>query len=240
MRRAGAAFAALWALAGAASAIAQDSASPTFSMEAASDERRRGLSWSDGAPVVRAGASITIGADMTFEARATSLWGGRRHGDADAVIDLTARYAHTAGPWRWEGEAAYRLFPGASGMGFGEIGATATYMIGPASIDIFARYAPPQSAIGGDNLHVGGGLSVGIPATPWTVSAHVGRSSGDADNPARATRLRPDGAYWDHGVAIDYYRRNWSAGLRYANSSMDRAAARHAGASLIGRFAVAF
>lgn len=240
MRRAGAAFAALWALAWAESAKAQDRASPTFFVEAASDERRRGLSWSDGAPVVRAGASIIVGGDIAIDARATSLWGGNRHRDADAVIDLAARYAHAAGPWRWEGEAAYRLFPGASNMGFGEIGATATYMIGPASVDIFARYAPPQGAIGGDNLHVGGGLSVGVPATPWTVSAHVGRSSGDADNPARAARLRPDGAYWDHGVAIDYYRRNWSAGLRYADSSMDRAAASHAGASLIGRFAVTF
>lgn len=240
MRSAGAAFAALGALAGAAPAMAQDSASPTFFVEAASDERRRGLSWSDGAPAVRAGASIMVGGRMTIDARATTLWGGRRHGDADAVVDLSARYARITGPWRLEGEAAYHLFPGASDMGFGEIGATAAYMIGPASLDIFARYAPRQSAIGGDNLYVGSGLSVGIPATSWTVSAHIGRSSGDADNPARAARLRPDGAYWDHGVAVDYYRPNWSAGLRYANSSMDRAAARHAGASLIGRIAVSF
>ena len=29
-----------------------------------------------------------------------------------------------------------------------------------------------------------------------------------------AARLRPDGTYWDHGVSIDYLKRQWFAGVR--------------------------
>ncbi len=227
-------------LAAAAPAMSQTASGPTVSLELASDERRRGLSWSDGDPVVRANVSVPVNREISIDATAISLWGSHRHGGADAAVDVQASYSRHFGGWRLTADASYTLFPGASDQGYGEIGATAGFLIGPANIDLFTRYAPRQSAIGGDNLYIGTALAVGLPGTPFTLSGHVGRSSGAVRDPVRAGRLRPDGRYWDHGLSIDYRKGRWLAGLRYANSSIDRDASGHAGATLIGRVGVTF
>lgn len=221
-------------------AMAQTASGPTLSLELASDERRRGLSWSDGEPVVRANVSVPVNQEISIDATAVSLWGSRRHGGADAAVDVQASYGRQLGGWRLSADATYTLFPGASDQGYAKIGATAGFLIGPANIDLFTRYAPRQSAIGGDNLYMGTALAIGLPGTPFTLSGHIGHSSGAVRDPVRAGRLRPDGRYWDHGLALDYRRGRWLAGLRYANSSIDRDASDHAGATVIGRVSVTF
>ena len=220
-------------------ATAQYASGPTITIEAASDERRRGLSWSDGDPVLRGALSVPIAEGLSLDGAATTLWGSDRHGGADAVLDLSASYARQLGGFRLTAEGRYHLFPGASrandeGWGYGEVGASADFLIGPASLDLSASYAPRQSAIGGDNLYLSASAATVIPGTPLTVSARLGRSSGDVRNPLRATRLRPDGVYWDHGVSIDYTKGRWSTALRYANSSIDGPGRDHAGATLVG------
>ena len=207
-------------------------------MEVASDERRRGLSWSDGKPVARAALSVPVADGFSLEGSAVTLRDSDRHGGADAGLDLGAAYVRQVGGWRLALNGRYHVFPGASpGQGYGEIGAEAGFLIGPADVSLFGGYAPRQSAIGGDNLHISVSAATAIPGTPLTLSARLGRSSGDVRDPGRAARLRPDGTYWDHGVAIDYLRGRWEAGLRYANSSIDGPGGRDAGARLIARLA---
>lgn len=223
-------------------AAAQYAAGPTITLEAASDERRRGLSWSEGEPVLRGSVSVPIAPGLSLDGAATTLWGSDRHGGADAAIDLGGTYARQLGGFRLTAEGRYHLFPGAidrgAGWSYGEVGAIAGFSLGPASVDLGARYAPRQSGIGGDNLYLSSSAAIGIPGTPLTLSGHVGRSSGDARDPVRAARLRPTGNYWDHGVALDWYRGRWSAGLRYADTDMDTSDTAHAGASLIARVGV--
>src|SRR3546814_9039659 len=101
---------------------------------------------------------------------------GDRHGGADAGVDLGAAYARQVGGWRLSAEGRYRLFPGSSGQGYGEFGAGAAFQIGPASIDFNGSYAPRQSSIGGDNLYLSASAAMGLPGTPLTVSARIGRS----------------------------------------------------------------
>lgn len=216
-------------------AHAQYAQNVSASMEVATDERRRGLSWSDGDPVLRGSILIPVTPGLSLEATAVSLRGAERHRGADAVADLGATYARQAGGWRLAGEARYHLFPGAAGQGFGEFGAGAGYLIGPVSVDVHAVYAPRQSSIGGDNLALSASAAVGVPGSPITVATWIGRSSGDAQNTVRAARLRPDGSYWDYGASVDYLKGRWSAGLRYTDSSIDARASRHTGATLIGR-----
>ncbi|WP_088184615.1 TorF family putative porin [Sphingobium sp. Z007] len=221
-------------------AAAQYASDSTVTLEAASDERRRGLSWSDDDPVLRGTLSVPVAPGLSLDGAATTLWGGDRHGGADAVIDLGATYMRQVGGWRLSAESRYHFFPGASGArddgwSYGEVGAIAGFSLGPASIDLGARYAPRQSAIGGDNLYLSASAAVGIPGTPLSLSGHVGRSSGNVRDTLSAARLRPDGGYWDHGVALDWYHGRWSAGVRYANSSIDGPARKHAGATLIAR-----
>ncbi|WP_338053902.1 TorF family putative porin [Sphingobium estronivorans] len=216
-------------------ALAQYADGVSATVEVASDERRRGLSWSDGDPVLRGTLSVPVAQGLSLDGTAVSLWGSDRHGGADAAVDLGATFARQIGGWRLSAEGRYHLFPGASGQGYGEMGVGAGFLIGPASVDLNGSYAPRQSSIGGDNLYLSASVAAGVPGTPFTVSARVGRSSGDVRDPARAARLRPDGSYWDHGVSVDYLKGRWFAGLRYANSSIDGPTSRHAGASLIGR-----
>jgi uncharacterized protein (TIGR02001 family) len=216
-------------------AAAQYADGPTLTLDAMSDDRRRGLSWSDGHPALRAALSVPVASGLSLDGTATTLRGSPRHGGADAAIDLGASYMRQLGGWRLTAEGRYHLFPGASGQGYGEAGAIAGFTLGPASVDLAARYAPRQSAIGGDNLSLSAGAALGLPGTPLTLSGHVGRSTGDARDPLRAPRLRPAGGYWDHGVALDWYGRRWSAGLRYADTDISAPDAAHAGASLIAR-----
>lgn len=221
-------------------ALSQTGGGPTLSLELASDERRRGLSWSDGEPVVRANLSVPVNHEISIDATAVSLWGSRRHDGADAAMDVQASYSRQLGGWRLIADATYMLFPGASDQGYAEIGATAGFLVGPATIDLFTRYAPRQGAIGGDNLYMGTALAIGLPGTPFTLSAHIGRSSGAVRDPVSARRLRPDGRYWDHCLALDYRKGRWLAGLRYADSSIDEDASDHAGATVLGRVGVRF
>lgn len=231
--------AAMMLAAGASPALAQYADDFSATAEVASDERRRGLSWSDGDPVVRGTIAVQATDELSFDAAATSLWNSNRHGGAAAAFDFGGSYARQMGAWRLSARGTYHLFPGASGQGYGEIAAGAGFMIGPANIGLNASYAPRQKSIGGDNLYLSASAAAGIPGTPFTVSAHVGHSSGHVRDEGRATRLRPDGDYWDHSVSIDYFKGQWFAGVRYANSSID-GSARHSGPTLVGRAGIAF
>ena len=216
-------------------ATAQYAAGPSITLEAASDERRRGLSWSDGDPVLRGTLSVPVAQGLSLDGTATSLWGSNRHGGADAVIDLGPSYVRQLGGWRLSLDARYHLFPGADHQGYGEVGAGAGFLIGPASIDVGAQYAPRQSAIGGDNLYLSSSASFAIPGTPLTASARVGHSSGAQRDPLASQRLRPGGNYWDYGAGIGWYRGRWSAELRYSDTDIARRDAAYAGATLISR-----
>jgi uncharacterized protein (TIGR02001 family) len=216
-------------------AAARYAGDPSVSVDAMSDDRRRGLSWSDGDPTLHAALSMPVASGLSLDAAATTARGSARNGGADATIDLGMTYVRQIGGWRLTAEGRYHLFPGASGQGYGEAGATAGFTIGPASLDLAAYYAPRQSAIGGDNLHLSAGAALGLPGTPLTLAGHVGRSTGDTRNPGRAARLRPTGDYWNHGVALDWYGRRWSAGLRYADTDIGAPDSAHAGATLIAR-----
>ena len=80
--------AAMISVASATPALAQYASGVSGSIEVASDERRRGLSWSEGDPVVRGTISAPVADGLSLDATAVTLWGSDRHGNADAVIDV--------------------------------------------------------------------------------------------------------------------------------------------------------
>jgi uncharacterized protein (TIGR02001 family) len=187
----------------------------------ASDERRRGLSWSDGELSPSATVALRLaGADIGV--RVTGTRGDPRHGGADAVADVTAGYGGDIGSGlRLDGFVAGHLFAGAGGrLDYVEGGAGASYALGPAEIGIDARYAPDQAAIGGDNLYVAARARVGIPATPYTVAASVGRSAGQRGDAARAARLRPGGDYVDWSLGVDRIVGPLTIGIAYTGTDI--------------------
>ena len=220
------------------------------SVEASTDERRRGISWSDGeiAPAASVRAGLPSGIDLGV--RVTGTRGDPRHGGADAVADVTGGFgSEIGGGLRLDGFVTGHLFAGAAGrMDYVEVGAGASYALGPAEIGLDARYAPDQGAIGGDNLWIGARARVGVPATPFTLLGSVGHSSGSVDDPARAARLRPGGAYADWSLGVDHIIGPLTLGVAYSGTDIERdrigpspyASARHTGDKMTARVAVGF
>lgn len=242
LTRGGLALAALLLVEGVASA----QVGPAFGLEVTSDQRRRGLSWSDGRPTAEASISVPAGEAVTLAAGATALRDSRRHGGADVGVDLAAHVDQDVGLARLSGGVTGHVFLGASQLSYVEIDGGVSQSLGPAQLSLGASYAPPQDAIGGDNLYLHAGLDMGLPGTPLSFYGRIGRSSGSADDPVRARRLRPDNHYWDHAIGVDYLAGPFALGLRYSATTIEAADAgqaymdRHHGARLAGSLRVRF
>lgn len=190
-------------------------------VELSTDERRRGISWSEGkaAPAAYVRADLPAGFDLGGRVLATR--GDPRHGGADGVVEPTLGYSREIGGLRLDGFATGHFFAGARGrMDYGELGAGLSYSLGPAQAGVEARYAPAQDAIGGDNLYLGVRGRIGIPATPWTLTASAGRSSGSVDDPARAARLRPGGTYHDWSLGVQHITGPLTVALEYTGTDI--------------------
>ncbi|MFW2830454.1 TorF family putative porin [Sphingomonas sp. ID0503] len=202
-------------------ARAQAIAAPGLSIEVASDDRRRGLSWSDGRPALTASGYLPVTGGLDLEAAASTLRGSARHGGADLGIDAGLRYRHDLGGWRLSAGLLGHAFADRSALNYAEVTARAAYQIGPAVFGGSLAYAPRQNAIGGDDLYIAADAELALPGTPWTFRAGAGRSSGETRNGLRAARLRPGGSYWDYHLSAEHVRGPLTAGLRFTATSID-------------------
>ncbi len=211
--------AAALAVAGTGTAHAQ--ALPTVGVEATTDERRRGLSWSGGDASVSADAALAI-AGLDVSARIAALRSSSRHAGADAVADLTLGTGWNVSGVRLRASATGHLFAGArGGMDYWEVGGDASYTLGPLQVEAGLSLAPDQKAIGGGNLYLFAGANAGIPATPLTVSASIGRSTGDDDR-LRSDRLRPGGDYTDWRIGVEHVTGPLTLGVDYVATDLSR------------------
>jgi hypothetical protein len=180
-------------------------AAATFGVEAATDLRRRGLSWSDGKPAIEGWASLPITGGLSIEAGGASLRGSPRHGGAAALAEAGLRYGRTDGPLQlWTEVQGHGFIGGDAGFNYAEWRGGGALGLGPAQLSAQFGFAPRQAAIGGSNLAVGARLSVGVIGTPLTLAAGAGYTTGSDDGSGRAQRLRPGGAYGDFRVDADY------------------------------------
>lgn len=238
--------AALLLVAAAPPALAQTST--TIDAEVTSDERRRGLSWSEGRVAPSAELRASSGA---FDAgvRLVALRGSARAAGADGVADLDLAYTlPLGGGFDLVARGTAHLFAGARGVqdyveGGGDLG----YLLGPVQATGGVRYAPVQGAIGGDNLYLFARLDGGVPGTPFTLHGQIGRSSGRVDDPAAAARLRPDGSYVDWSLGAARVRGPWTVAVDYVGTDIDRRRVTtplgdgaHAGDALVGRIGYRF
>lgn len=218
-----------------ATAAPQDSTDLRFALEASSDERVRGLSWSEGRAALGVSARVGLASGLSAEAAAMTLRGSARHGGADGLVRLGAGYDFDLGGWRLGAGARGYLFAGGiGGLSYAELEARAGYSLGPAALRAALRYAPLQDAIGGSNLHAALDADLGVPGTPFTLYAGVGHSNGAVRDPLRAQRLRPGGSYWDWSLGGEWVSGPVVVGARYTDTSVPEAAARHAGSRLSG------
>lgn len=187
--------------------------------EAASNEVRAGISWSGGSASASVDARLDIGiADVSL--RTVALRGGVRHGGADAVVDIALGRDWSLGAVTVRTEAIGHVFGGAGlGMDYGELALGARYGIGPLRVSATAWYAPSQSTIGGDNLHLRVAADAGLPGLPITLLASAGYTTGSGNAP-RAARLRPLGDYADWKLGAEYSRYPLTFGLDYTGTDI--------------------
>jgi hypothetical protein len=221
-------------------------AAASLGVEASTDLRRRGLSWSNGSPAIEAWASVPVTGGLSVEGGAATLRNSARHGGADLLAEAALRYTVQRGAFSWWADAQGLGFVGASGQNYGQLRSGAALGIGPVQLSGIASWAPPQAAIGGSNVYLGGSVNLGIPLTPLTLRASAGHSTGSDDGSGRANRLRPGGDYSDFRVDADYVLGPVTLGASLVSTSIDddadvpRRFADHAGTRVLLRAGVAF
>lgn len=147
----------------------------TGSVTAVSDYRFRGLSLSDKNFAIQ--PTITVKHESGLYA---GVWGSNiasNPGD-DVEVDLYAGFAG-GDIITYDLGAIYYVYPGFSGANYVELTAKAGTTFGPANFGATVAYAPSQDNIGNkDNLYVEANTAIGIPTTPFTVTASVGLEDG--------------------------------------------------------------
>lgn len=206
---------------------------------ALSEDRRRGLSWSEGKPAAQLRADLALPAGFEASALASTTRRAQRHGGADAAIDLRLGYRHDTGLLRLEAGAVAHTFPGGGGeQDFWELEAGTSVALGPLDLSVLAAYAPRQEAIGGSNFYRRARLRAALPGTPVTLSGHFGKSTGSVRDGLAARRLRPESRYHDWSLGADYAIGRATLSLAYTDTDMH--AGRHAGAALVAGAHLAF
>ena len=229
------ALAALALVAGAGSAHAA-----SLDIETSTDLRRRGLSWSDGKPAIDAWATVPLTGGFSVIASAATLRGSPRHGGADAVAETALRYMRQAGAWTLSADIQYLAFLGTTGQNYAQLRATAARDIGPVQLAVQTDWAPPQAAIGGSNFYLGGRASLGLPGTPVTLAASLGRSMGNDYGSVRSRRLRPGGDYTDFRLDADYVLDRVTLGASFTTTTIRGERAENSSPRLLIRAAIGF
>ena len=221
-------------LAAATPAFAQDSG-PTdppkavtvgFTAAVVSDYRFRGISQTDKRVAVQGSVTVTHESGLY-----ASIWASNVAGyviqanNAEVEIDLIAGFRKTFGGTTIDVAGLYYLYPQSNRPGdrssgnYFESSVAVTQTIGPVSAKAMLAYAPKQKALrldqttgpNRDNVYLAGDLSLAIPNTPVSLTAHVGHSFG----PSWLTIGRE---YTDYSVGATVTYKMLTFGLSYVDA----------------------
>lgn len=203
-----------------------------------SDYRFRGLTQSDENPALQATVTVNHVSGFYAGAWASTIDGGldgstpQRTGYGSAEVDLYGGFAKTLSSGiGLDAGLLYYLYPDhAKGVNtdFFEPYASISYTIGPVAAKLGGAYAwggqkgLDFSAGSDDNLYVYGELSGSVPATPLTLKAHLGHTSGALGlvNPSAADR-----DYWDWSLNAEaVVRRHFKLGVSYVDTDISERA----------------
>ena len=193
------------------------------------DYRFRGVSRSDGKPALQGQLTLTLPGGFYAGTRATSLRRQNLYGNAefDVYAGLTREIA--SGTTLDAGVQYYAFAGGRGGAGYAEPYASLSHTLGPVQATVGAKYAWGQAGTGNrQQLYVFGQAEAGIPLTPVTLTADIGRQAGG---------LLP--RYWNWSVGGRYRLLGpVEAGLRYVDTDLPSGRSRKAG--LVGSLGVRF
>ncbi len=163
------------ALAGPVAAVTLDA-----SADVVSDYRFRGVSLSDRQPVVEGSVEGLAGpwfagVEAISASRTRSPY---RPSAIDAEVDVSAGWSRSVGLLTPAAGVIAYLRPGGGEAANGEVFASLAGALGPATLTVGGNYAPGQAAAHGGNLYLFTRAAAGIPGTPLTLRAAVGREAG--------------------------------------------------------------
>lgn len=187
-----------------------------------SDYRFRGISQTNKRPAVQASITATHVSGVYV-----GVWGSSVDeyiaAGADQEIDLIGGFKKSFGGTTVDVGAVYYYYPGAEQIvpgynsDFVEPYASLAYTFGPVTAKATANYAPKQSALDyglgkEDNFYASAELSGGIPNTPVTVAAKVGRNF-------TRSFLSSGTKYTDWSVSATYVAGALSIGVSYIDTN---------------------
>lgn len=150
------------------------------------DYRFRGVSLSDEEIAIQGGIDVALPAGLYVGTWASSIDEGLGYGGTELDVyggwsgEITSGLTLDAG-------LLFYLYPGDDGCNcnYYEPYASLTGSVGPAELTVGVAYAPDQKSLdfgvdGGsdDNLYIYSDVGVGIPATPISLSGHLGYTDG--------------------------------------------------------------
>lgn len=185
-----------------------------------SDYRFRGVSRSDSKPALQGQLTLSLPSGFYVGTRATTLRRQNFYGDAE--FDLYAGLSREIGSGTTlDAGVQYYAFAGSKGRpGHAEPYASLSHTLGPVQATVGAKYAWAQAGTAHrQQLYVFGQAEAGIPLTPITLTADVGRQAGG---------LLP--RYWNWSVGGRYRLFGpIEAGLRYVDTDLPSGPGRRAG-----------
>jgi|GEM_PF-117797 len=223
----------------AAPAFAQDQTAPppaitiTGNVAIVSDYRMRGVSLSDTKPAIQGGITIAHKSGLYGGLWASNLAGWGTFGGPNLELDAIGGFKTGVGDGTLDVGLTWYNYPGGARLTdfvefFGRYGGT----IGPVSLTAGVYYAPPQLSLGNfantpqsrgqrqDNIYVTGDATVGIPKTPFTLTAHIGNSTGNPGLGPNGRSVTPTGQYWDWSLGSDITYRNLTLNVSYIGTSI--------------------
>lgn len=186
----------------------------------ASDYRFRGVSFSDGDIALQGGIDLAHSSGFYIGTWASSISGGSPYGELE--LDFYAG---------WSGDVAdgvtvdvgllYYIYPTENELAtllnvetdYFEPYASISTTLGPVGAELGVAYAWEQDSLGGgDNFYIYTDFEVGIPSTPFSLTAHLGYTDG-----VFATALDGDSFDWGLGLSAALSD-NLSIGVNYVDT----------------------
>jgi len=169
-----------------------------------SDYRFRGISYSDRKPAIQGGIDVSHETGLFTGTWITTL---SDNGGANLEVDLYGGYAGSAAGLTYSGTVFYYVYPGVDGWNYWELQGTVGKTLGPATLQLQVNWVPDQVSYPGDTIYLGAGLDVGVPDTPVSLRAAIGRETGGYDNK------------WDWELGASYAMGPLTASVSYIDTN---------------------
>jgi len=176
----------------------------------ASDYRFRGISQTENDFALQGGFDVSHESGFYVGTWASNLSGWGTFGGANTELDIYGGYTTEVNGLALDGGVIWYLFPaGLDNTSYGEFYGSVGKSVGKVDLTVGANYAFSQSALSlngenEDNIYVYGDAGVGLGSSPFSLSAHLGYSDGNAGQGPNGWVASPTGSHLDWSFGISF------------------------------------